>query len=212
MNDKVIRVVIVEDQEDIREGLAMIVNFSEGFECIATFSDGNAAMGGIPDLKPDVVLMDIDLPGSDGIQVIFFLKSVMPATQFMMLTVFEDDEKIFQSLKAGASGYLLKKTSPAKLMEAIREVYEGGSPMNSQIASRVVNYFRQKPDDKAEAYNLTRREYEILELIARGYRYKEIGDKLNISMDTVRSHIRNTYEKLQVTSKVEAINKVFRKL
>ncbi|HRY32574.1 MAG TPA: response regulator transcription factor [Bacteroidales bacterium] len=212
MNEQLIRVVIVEDQEDIREGLAMIINFSEGFQCIATFPDGNSAMSGIPDLKPDVVLMDIDIPGSDGIQVIFFLKSVMPATQFMMLTVFEDDEKIFQSLKAGASGYLLKKTSPARLLEAIREVHEGGSPMNSQIASRVVNYFRQKPDSQAEAYNLTRREYEILELISRGYRYKEIGDKLSISMDTVRSHIRNTYEKLQVTSKVEAINKVFRRL
>jgi len=209
MSKKPISVVIVEDQEDIRTGLAMIINFSEGFECVATFSDGTSALKGIPVIRPDVALMDIDIPGIDGIHVISALKSELPQTQFMMLTVFEDDEKIFQSLKAGANGYLLKKTSPTKLIEAIRDVYEGGSPMNSQIASKVVAYFQKKPENKANDYNLTKREYEILELISKGYRYKEISDSLCVSMDTVRTHIRNTYEKLHVSSKVEAINKVF---
>lgn len=210
MSKKSISVIIVEDQEDIRTGLAMIINFSDGFECVATFSDGNSALKGIPVMRPDVVLMDIDIPGIDGIHVISALKSELPETQFMMLTVFEDDEKIFQSLKAGANGYLLKKTSPTKLIEAIKEVYEGGSPMNSQIASKVVAYFQKKPENKASDYNLTKREFEILELISKGYRYKEISESLFVSMDTVRTHIRNTYEKLHVSSKVEAINKIFK--
>ncbi|MCX6269842.1 MAG: response regulator transcription factor [Bacteroidetes bacterium] len=205
-----IRVVIVEDQEDIRNGLAMIINFSEDFQCVGTFEDGITALQGIPVLHPDVVLMDIDIPGKDGIQVIYELKPVVPDTQFMMLTVFEDDEKIFLSLRAGANGYLLKKTSPAKLLEAIKEVYDGGSPMNSQIAHKVVAYFQHCPETRANDYSLTNREFEIMELISKGYRYKEISDRLHVSLDTVRSHIRNTYIKLQVTSKVEAINKIFR--
>ncbi|MBP9187048.1 MAG: response regulator transcription factor, partial [Bacteroidia bacterium] len=153
--------------------------------------------------------MDIDLPGINGIECIKILKEKCNQTQYMMLTVFEDDDKIFRSLEAGATGYMLKKTPPAQLIEAIKDLSSGGSPMNAQIARKVVASFN-KPKLNKTAEELTKRELELLELLSKGYRYKEIADKLFISQDTVRSHIRNIYVKLHVNSKIEAINKVFK--
>jgi DNA-binding NarL/FixJ family response regulator len=205
-----IRVAIVEDTDDIRNGLAMIINGTEGFSCEHVFCDAEQALVNIPKHKPDIVLMDIDLPGMNGISCIEALRELCPTTQFMMLTVYEDDDKIFRSLQAGATGYLLKKTSPTQLLDSIKDLYNGGSPMNTQIARRVVASFQKTPPPKIQhAEGLTKRELELLDLLSKGYRYKDISEKLFISSDTVRTHIRNIYVKLQVRSKIEAINKVF---
>jgi len=205
-----ITVAIVEDIREIKEGLEILIDSDEGFTCIKTFSSGEEAVKGLPGLCPDVVLMDINLPGINGIDAVRRLKGQCPDTQFIMSTVYEDDENIFESLKAGASGYLLKKTAPSKILESITEVFHGGSPMNSQIARKVIASFQQKKTiDETEI--LTNREKEILKLLSKGLRYKEIAADLHISMDTVRSHTRNIYEKLQVQSRTEAINKVLGK-
>lgn len=204
-----IQIVIVEDNHDIRTGLMMIVNGTGDLECRQTFSSAEDALKILPLSCPDVVLMDIDLPGMNGIDCIRLLKEQCGDTLYMMLTVYEDDEKIFRSLEAGATGYMLKRTPPAQLVEAIKDLYNGGSPMNAQIARKVVASFN-KPRLNKSAEELTKREMELLELLSKGFRYKEIADKLFISQDTVRTHIRNVYIKLQVNSKVEAINKVFR--
>ncbi len=207
------RVAIVEDNNDIRKGLMMIINNTEDIECSQTFSSAEEAIKILPLNCSDVVLMDIDLPEMNGIECIKILKEKCTQTQFMMLTVFEDDAKIFQSLKAGASGYMLKKTSSMQLVEAIKDLANGGSPMNAQIARRVVASFQKVEEKKAlkNAEELTKREIELLELLSKGFRYKEIAEKLFISADTVRTHIRNIYLKLHVNSKIEAINKVFDK-
>lgn len=204
-----IQIAIVEDNHDIRTGLMMIVNGTDDLECRQTFSSAEEAIKILPLNCPDVVLMDIDLPGINGIECIKVLKEQCDATQYMMLTVYEDDEKIFRSLEAGATGYMLKKTPPLQLVEAIKDLSSGGSPMNAQIARKVVASFNKPKPNKA-AEELTKRELELLELLSKGYRYKEIADKLFISQDTVRTHIRNIYIKLQVNSKIEAINKVFK--
>jgi DNA-binding NarL/FixJ family response regulator len=154
--------------------------------------------------------MDIDLPGMNGIEAIRKLKEQCTTTLYMMLTVYEDDDKIFNSLKAGASGYMLKKTPPIQLVEALKDLASGGSPMNTQIARKVVASFQQTEKKLTNTEELTKREIELLELLSKGFRYKEIADKLFISQDTVRTHIRNIYIKLQVNSKIEAINKVFK--
>lgn len=205
-----IQVAIVEDIREIKEGLELLIDSSEGFRCIKTYSNAEEAIVDLPQLNPDVVLMDINLPGINGIEAVRSLKPKIPATQFIMSTVYEDDENIFESLKAGASGYLLKKTAPSKILESITEVYNGGSPMSSQIARRVIGSFQQK-NSIEESSLLTQREKEILKLLARGLRYKEIATDLTISIDTVRTHTRHIYEKLQVQSRVEAINKVMGK-
>jgi DNA-binding NarL/FixJ family response regulator len=204
-----IRVAIVEDTKDIREGLALLIEASEGFECVDCCLDGETALKQLPESKPDVVLMDINMPGISGVETVAKLKAILPATQFLMCTVYEEDEHIFNSLKAGASGYILKKTAPPKLLEAIAEIYNGGSPMSGSIARKVIASFRPVPAGNDNG--LSSREQEILEALAKGYRYKEIADKLFISIDTVRSHIRKIYEKLQVHSRTEALNKVFPK-
>lgn len=204
-----IQIAIVEDNHDIRTGLMMIVNGTDDLECRQTFSSAEEAIKILPLNCPDVVLMDIDLPGINGIECIKLLKEQCDITQYMMLTVYEDDDKIFRSLEAGATGYMLKKTPPSQLVEAIKDVSSGGSPMNAQIARKVVASF-SKPKPNKAAEELTKRELELLELLSKGYRYKEIADKLFISQDTVRTHIRNIYIKLQVNSKIEAINKVFK--
>ncbi|MFN3445428.1 MAG: response regulator [Bacteroidia bacterium] len=204
-----IQVAIVEDNHDIRTGLMMIVNGVEELECRQTFSSAEEAIKILPLHCPDVVLMDIDLPGMNGIDCIKMLKDKCIETQYMMLTVYEDDDKIFSSLEAGATGYLLKKTSPAQLVESIKDLVNGGSPMNAQIARKVVASFN-KPKVNKTPEELTKREMELLELLSKGYRYKEIADQLFISQDTVRTHIRNIYVKLHVNSKIEAINKVFK--
>jgi DNA-binding NarL/FixJ family response regulator len=206
-----INVAIVEDEDEVREGLAVLINGSEGFRCIQTYSSAESALPEILKNKPDVVLMDINLPGMSGIECISKLKASRPGLPIMVLTVYDDDEKIFESLRAGASGYLLKKTPPAKLLGAILELHDGGSPMSGSIARKVVEAFQTMGPSSEQAQNLSKREQEILSLLAKGYRYREIADRLFISIETVRTHLRNIYEKLHVRSRSEAVLKFFPK-
>lgn len=205
-----ITVAIVEDIKEIRTGLQMLINYSEGFSCEEVYPNAELALEGLPESKPDVVLMDINLPGKSGIECLQALKPKMPGTLFIMSTVYEDDENIFESLKAGATGYLLKKTQPARILEAITEVYNGGSPMSSQIARRVIGSF-QKADGIDASPLLTAKEKEILKGLSKGLRYKEIAANMSVSVETVRSHTRHIYEKLHVQSRTEALNKVYGK-
>lgn len=201
-------VAIVEDIKDIREGLKLLIDNCDGFACSEVYVNAEDAVKGLPQSKPDVVLMDINLPGISGIEAVRQLKDKCPNTQFIMSTVYEDDENIFESLKAGASGYLLKKTAPTRILDAITEVYNGGSPMSTQIARKVIASFQRKGSiDEVDI--LTPKEKEILKALSKGLRYKEIADEMNIGMETVRSHARKIYEKLQVQSRTEALNKVF---
>jgi DNA-binding NarL/FixJ family response regulator len=205
-----IAVAIVEDIKEIREGLRILINLSDGFNCEHIYSTAEEALDLLPQNKPDVVLMDINLPGINGIECVKQLKLMCPDTQFIMSTVYEDDENIYESLKAGATGYLLKKTVPSRILEAIAEVHDGGSPMSAQIARRVIASF-QKGDGIEESELLTVREKEILKNLSEGLRYKEIAAKLKISIETVRTHARRIYEKLHVQSRTEALNKVYGK-
>ncbi len=205
-----ISVVIVEDIKEIREGLKLLIDSNQGFECRYTFSSAEEALVEIPKLNPNVVLMDIHLPGISGIECVRQLKPITKDSLFIMSTVYEDDDNIFESLKAGASGYLLKKTSPSRILEAITEVMDGGSPMSGQIARKVIASF-QKKDSIDASEILTNKEKEILKALAKGLRYKEIAAEMTISMETVRSHARNIYEKLQVQSRTEALNKIYGK-
>ncbi len=206
-----IEVAIVEDIDDIRNGLADFINGAAGFRCVATYANAEAALKDLPDLEPDVVLMDIGLPGMSGIECIRILKSQYPKLQIMMLTVYEDDDKIFSSLVAGASGYILKKTPPAKLLESIQDLYNGGSPMSSQIARKVVQTFQHAQKPSQPTADLSKREQEILTYLAKGYLYKEIAATLHISVETVRTHLRNIYEKLHVRTRTEAVLKFLQK-
>lgn len=198
-------VAIVEDIREIREGLKLLIDGSDGFTCAQTYQTAEDALMALPLDPPDVVLMDIHLPGMNGIEAVRRLKDLCPRTQFLISTVYEDDTNLFESLKAGASGYLLKKTAPVKLLEAITEVYRGGSPMSSQIARKVIATFQEKTNPDG----LSPREREVLKALSRGLRYKEIASDMAISMETVRSHVRHIYEKLHVQSRVEALNKVY---
>lgn len=211
-----ISICIVDDNKDIRSALEQIVLMSDGYQLLGSFGSAEEALQQVPLLKPDIVLMDINLgEGESGIDCVRHLKADYPEILFMMCTVYEDDEKIFEALTAGASGYILKKTAPHKLLEAIRELQEGGAPMSSQIARKVVSAFQHnKPADKLAAETsplsiLSNREKEILELLAKGMLYKEIAASLFISQETVRKHVYHIYEKLHVNNRVEAINKFF---
>jgi DNA-binding NarL/FixJ family response regulator len=204
-----IRVGIIEDEKQIRESLTILINGSEGFSCENTFETAEDAIREIPSLALDVVLVDIHLGGSSGIDCVAKIKPSCPNTQFLMCTSYEDTNSIFNALKAGASGYITKTTQPSKLLDSITDIYHGGSPMSSHIARRIVQSFQPVPSENTERRKLSVREQEIIDLLAKGLRYKEIGDALFISTETVRKHIRNTYEKLQVNSAIEAINKVF---
>ncbi|MET0392229.1 MAG: response regulator transcription factor [Chitinophagaceae bacterium] len=207
---KEISVCIVDDNSDLRQALEEIVNMSEECICIGTIGTADEAIRQIPLLKPDVVLMDINLSSQEsGIDCVKALKRRVPATNFMMCTVYEEDEKIFEALSAGASGYILKKTPPSRLVEAIRELYEGGAPMSSQIARKVVAAFQGRPSGTSDLEELSNREKEILEQLAKGLMYKEIAAALFISAETVRKHVYHIYEKLHVTNRVEAVNKYF---
>ncbi len=209
---KSISVCVVDDNDDLRNALEEIINMAEGFRCVGTFSTATEGILKIPIIKPDVVLMDINLGGSEtGIDCVKYLKPKVPSTNFMMCTVYEEDEKIFEALNAGASGYILKKTAPVKLLEAIRELYEGGAPMSSQIARKVVAVFQKKPTypDKYSLNQLSHREKEILEWLAKGMLYKEIAAQLFISPETVRKHVYHIYEKLHVNNRIEAVNKFY---
>ena len=210
---KEITVCIVDDVAELRQALEEIVSSYDGYKCIGTMSNAAEALTKIPILKPNVVLMDINLgEGGSGIDCVRELKPSLPATNFMMCTVYEDDEKIFEALSAGASGYILKKTEPPKLLEAIKELHEGGAPMSSQIARKVVFAFRDKPISSPHSpaiEQLSHREKQILEELSRGLMYKEIANVLFISPETVRKHVYHIYEKLHVTNRVEAVNKYF---
>ncbi len=207
---KEIQVVIIEDNNDIREALRTLINGSHGFSCEYTFSNGKDAILELPDIKPDVALVDINMPGMTGIECVRKLKVLIPKTQFLMQTVYEDDDSIFNALRAGASGYILKKTPAAKILEAITELYSGGSPMSAEVARRVVSSLHKNTGSNADEV-LTDREREVLGMLARGFIYKEIAAEMSIEYETVKKHIQNIYSKLHVQNKVEAINKVFPK-
>lgn len=207
----IIKVGIVEDEKQIRESLVILINGSEGFSCKHAYETAEDAIKEIPSLNLDVVLMDIHLPGKNGIECVMKLKPQCDRIQFLMCTSFEDTDLVFKALKAGASGYLTKTTQPSKILDAIVEVYKGGSPMSSHIARKVVASFHNENKGNSEMQKLSEREKEILNLLSQGLRYKEIADKLCLSTETVRTHIRNIYEKLQVNSRTEALNKTYPK-
>ncbi|WP_347218216.1 response regulator transcription factor [Chryseobacterium sp.] len=202
-----ISIAIVEDEKNYNNALKKVINYQQDMKVVAQFFDGNDALKNLPDISPDVVMMDIQLQDMLGIEIIEKLKKEMPETQFIMCTSFEDDEKIFNSLKAGAMGYLVKGEAMDKILSAIRDVYNGGAPMSFSIARRVLQHFEKKLPEIKDFDELTSREKEILELLSQGLLYKEIADKKCISMDTVKKHVGNIYRKLHVSNKVEAINK-----
>jgi DNA-binding NarL/FixJ family response regulator len=207
---KAITVSIVDDEVDLRENIAGYINVAKGFRCLSMHSSAEEALANLPKEKPDVVLMDINLGGMSGIECVRRLKPLMPATQVVMLTVFEDTEKIFSALAAGASGYLLKRLAPAKLLEAIREVHEGGSPMSAPIARKVVQSLQPVLARGDDTTGLSPREREVVDGLAEGQAYKQIADKLGVSIHTVRNYIRRIYEKLHVCSRTEAVAKYLR--
>ena len=206
-----ITLTIVEDLDEVREGLKQFISLNPEFKVLDTYKTAEEALYEIPKQKPDIVIMDINLPGMNGIECISQVKSKSPATQFMMFTVYENDEKVFEALKAGASGYLLKNTGLVQLIEALKELHNGGSPMSSNIARKLVTVFREEKKDITPVEKLSNRENEILQLLSKGLLYKEIADKLSIAVNTVRQHIHKIYEKLHVQNRTEAINKAFDK-
>ncbi len=205
-----IKVAIVEDDDWIRENLASQIDLAPGYCCTSRYRTGEEALAGLPSEAPDVVLMDINLPGLSGIECVRRLKALRPSLAILMLTVYEESDQIFDSLRAGASGYLLKRSAEKELLEAIAQVHQGGSPMSSLVARKVVQFFNRLGDAAPELQRLSPREKEILELLSRGAAYKEIGDRLALSIHTVRMHIRGIYGKLQVHSRGEAVSKYLR--
>ncbi|HHY84478.1 MAG TPA: response regulator transcription factor [Verrucomicrobia bacterium] len=202
-----ISVSIVEDDGEVRASLAHLINRSPGYRCVSAHASAEEALRELPRVKPDVVLMDINLTGLNGVECVRRLKPVLPATQIIMLTVYQNTENIFNALASGATGYLLKQTPPDELLAAIREVHEGGSPMSSHIARKIVQSFQQPAPAAQEAENLSPREAQVLELLAKGFLYKEIADTMKVSYATVHTHIRHIYEKLHVRSRTEAVAK-----
>lgn len=204
-----IKLSIVEDQKDIREMLEALFKGSSNIQFQKSFADAESALNELPDLNSEVVLVDIQLPGKTGIDLIKQLSESMQSTQFIVCSSIEDSETIFEALRAGANGYILKSETPSKLVESVYEVQNGGSPISTQIARKVIGSFKDKEVPSSDWKNLSNREKEILDLLSKGFRYKEVAIKLFISTDTVRTHIRNIYEKLQVNSRTEALNKVY---
>ena len=199
------KIAIVEDNAVMRESFRQWINASPNFRCVFACATAEEAVAEIPRLKPDVVLMDVHLPGESGIVCTARLKEELPGVQVIMLTVYRNQELIFQALQAGASGYLLKRSSPNELLSAIAEVRSGGAPMTSEIARMVVEAFQKKPANLASADGLTNRESEILALLSEGLSNKEIAGRVDISYDTVRAHLRHIYEKLHVRGRTEAV-------
>lgn len=208
-----IDVIIVEDNDIIREGFSMLINGTEGYSCIGAYSNCEDFLDELDDKPVDVVLMDIGLPGMNGIEGLKKAKEKRSDIDILMLTIYEDSNMVFEALCAGACGYLVKKTPPSKLLDAIKEVYNGGSPMSSQIARKVIGVFQQNKNFAFgnEKFGLSGRELEVLSLLSTGNNYQDIADKLFISVDTVRHHIRNIYKKLHVHSQSEAVAKAIRK-
>lgn len=203
-----IRVAIVEDNARIRGTLTELISNARGFSCVCACDTAEKALKLIPKNTPDIVIMDIELPDFSGIECTGRLKRLLPDTQILIFTVYEDNDQIFQALEAGASGYLLKRTTPGEILEALTNIKDGGAPMSSEVARKVVQSFRKtEPAKGSEVQQLSRREEEILGLLTQGYVTKEIADKLSISYDTVRSHLKHIYEKLHVRSRTEAVIK-----
>jgi len=206
-----IRVAIFEDNRSLLDGLAAMIGGTSGFDCAGAFPNCNNLLKNISQAKPDVVLMDIELPGINGIEAVAMIKEEFPEIKILMQTIFDDDEKIFNSICAGAEGYILKHTSPAEIMEAIKEIYEGGSPMTPSIANRVLKMVKVRPEPGSkESFDLSVREKEILVCLVKGMSYKMIADTCFISIETVNVHIKNIYKKLHVHSKSEAVAKAIR--
>lgn len=206
-----INVSIVEDSDKFRETLARVLNRAEGFRCISHYPNAEEALKSLPRDKPEVVLMDINLPGMNGVECVRQLKQSAPGIQAIMLTVYEDTENIFNALAAGASGYMLKRSSRGELLEAIREVHRGGSPMTTHIARKVVQSFQRAAPAASPTETLSPREQEVLDYLAQGFLYKEIAEKLSISYETVHTYIRRIYEKLQVRTRTEAVAKFLKR-
>lgn len=207
-----IKIAIVEDDVRVRSSMARLIDSTEGFCCVSQHPTAENALQELKITKPDVVLMDINLPGMNGVECVRQLKEMLPETQVMMLTVYENTNIIFSALTAGASGYLLKKTPPEELIEAIRDIHGGGSPMSSHIARKVVASFQQVANPVHEYEKLSLREQEVLECLANGFLYREIAERLKISYTTVHTHIRHIYEKLHVRSRTEAVAKHFQQV
>jgi DNA-binding NarL/FixJ family response regulator len=206
-----ISVSIVEDNNQLRATLARVLNRADGFRCLSQYANAEDALKDLPQVRPDVVLMDINLPGMNGVQCVRQLKALLPEIQVMMLTVYEDTENIFNALAAGASGYMLKRTSSKELLEAIQDVQRGGSPMTMHIARKVVQSFQHTATTAPPTENLSEREQQVLDLLSQGLMYKEIAEKLAISYETVHTYIRRIYEKLQVRTRTEAVAKFLRR-
>lgn len=205
-----IKVIHYEDNNHLREGMVFLMQATPSIELVGSFRDCSTLEKQIATLKPDVVLMDIDLPGRNGIESVRILKGINPKIQALMLTVFEDEEKIFSAIRNGASGYLLKNTAPTEIIEGIIDIHKGGSPMTASIARKVLLFFQQQPTTQKKDYKLSARELDILKSLVKGNSYKLIADELFISIDTVRTHIRHIYEKLHVNSKTEAVLKALK--
>jgi DNA-binding NarL/FixJ family response regulator len=206
-----IRVALVEDNDDLRMSMKSLLKRSARLRVVADYSDAESALADVVHQKPDVVLMDVKLPKMDGVECVRLLKNLLPTVLIIMLTIHDDNDSLFNSVLAGADGFLLKDTVPSRLVEAIEEVCQGGSPMTPQIARRIVQRFRKTGSEPAGVENLTPREREVLEQLALGNRYKEISDKLGISLDGIRFHIRGVYNKLQVHSRTEAVLKFLKR-
>jgi DNA-binding NarL/FixJ family response regulator len=202
-----IEVAIVEDDPGLRESLVALVRRAPRLQCVADYGTGEAALAGLPAVRPDVVLVDINLPGMSGIELAAKLKGKLPKLQVMMITMYEDCDQIFASLQAGATSYLLKRSQPAEILQAIEELNAGGSPMSPEIARKVVSFFHRATASQSEVGQMTKRENEILSQLAKGYMYKEIADNMGISIETVRTHLQNIYGKLHVHSRTEAVVK-----
>lgn len=202
-----VSLAIVEDNAGFRESLLRMLNDAPGFRCAHAYHSAEDALRGIPASPPDVVLMDINLPGMNGVECVRRLHAAVPQVRVIMLTVYENTENIYAALKAGASGYILKRTAPVKLIEAIKDVVDGGAPMSSAIARKVVQSFQEAPPSPANVENLSSREQEVLDMLAKGYLYKEISDQLDLGLGTIKTYVRRIYEKLHVQSRTEAVVK-----
>jgi DNA-binding NarL/FixJ family response regulator len=198
-------VVVVEDDKGLREQLVAILRSAPDIKCVGAFATAEEALSKIPAQKPDVVLMDIGLPGMSGIECVVQLKKLNSPPQIIMVTVYEDSDRLFRALKAGANGYLVKSSPPEELLDAVRDVETGGAPMSSHIACKVVEHFHGQKQDDCEKENISQREQQVLSLLASGFIYKEIGDQLGISVETVRSHVKNICQKMHVRNRVEAV-------
>jgi DNA-binding NarL/FixJ family response regulator len=205
-----IKLLIYEDNPQLREGLTMLINGSEGFEVLAAFKNCDNVSAEVETYKPDVILMDIDMPGVNGIEGLKKIRNINNDVKILMLTVFDDNKNVFNAIRNGASGYILKKTPPARLLEYIAEAHTGGAPMTASIATQVLKMFSTLNNEKGEDYNLSEREKQVLQLLVDGYSYKMIANEMFIAIDTVRSHIKKIYEKLHVNSKSEAVAKAFK--